>query len=86
MDDQRVELTWTLAQPEEEVLGDEVTFSPSLPLGPVTQPFPLPMAKRLSPILFRFADRDDLELTLRWPEGWQPETLPRRRRRRAPSA
>jgi transglutaminase-like putative cysteine protease len=76
VDDQRVELTWTLAQPEEEVLGDEVTFTPSLPLGPVTQPFPLPMSKRLSPILFRFADRDDLELTVRWPEGWQPEILP----------
>ncbi|HSN85967.1 MAG TPA: DUF3857 domain-containing protein [Thermoanaerobaculia bacterium] len=80
VDDQRVELSWTLAQREEEVLGDEVTLSPSLPLGPMAQPFPLPMTQRRSPILFRFADRDDLELTLRWPEGWQPEALPEARK------
>jgi hypothetical protein len=76
VDDQRVELSWTLAQREEEVLGDEVTLSPSLPLGPVVQPFTLPMTQRRSPIVLRFADRDDLELTVRWPEGWQPESLP----------
>jgi hypothetical protein len=80
VDDQRVELAWNLAQREEEVLGDEVTLSPSLPLGPAVQPFKLPMTQRRSPILLRFADRDDLELTLRWPEGWQPEALPQARK------
>ena len=76
VDDQRLDLTWKLAQPEEEVLGDEASLTPSLPLGPAVQPFKLPMTQRLSPILLRFADRDDLELTLSWPEGWKPEALP----------
>jgi transglutaminase-like putative cysteine protease len=76
VDEQRLELTWKLAQQEEEVLGDEASLTPSLPLGPTVQPFKLPMTQRLSPVLLRYADRDDLELTLSWPEGWQPETLP----------
>lgn len=77
VDDQRIEVTWAMAQQEDEVLGDEVTLRPSLPLGPVQQPFTLPASRRISPVLFNFADRDELELTLRWPEGWKPEALPK---------
>lgn len=77
VDEETVEVTWSLAQREEEVLGDEVSLSPSLPLGPATQPFRTDAAKRISPILFSYAGRDEVELTLRWPEGWAPETLPR---------
>ncbi len=72
-----MEVTWSLAQREEEVLGDEVSLSPSLPLGPATQPFPHRRREADLPILFSYADRDEVELTLRWPEGWAPETLPR---------
>jgi transglutaminase-like putative cysteine protease len=77
VDEQTVEVAWSMAQREEEVLGDEVSLSPSLPLGPVTQPFRTDAASRISPVLFSFADRDEVELTVRWPEGWTPETLPR---------
>jgi transglutaminase-like putative cysteine protease len=76
VDEQKIEVSWALAQREEDVLGDEVTLTPSRPLGPAEQPFPLPAARRVTPILFDFADRDDVELTLRWPEGWEPEALP----------
>ncbi|HYO12720.1 MAG TPA: DUF3857 domain-containing protein [Thermoanaerobaculia bacterium] len=76
VDDTRVEVTWSMAQREEEVLGDEATFDPSRPLGPVKQPFQAPAPSRISPVLFAFADRDEMEVTLRWPEGWILETLP----------
>jgi transglutaminase-like putative cysteine protease len=76
VDDTRVEVTWAMAQREEEVLGDETTFDPSRPLGPVKQPFQAPAASRISPVLFAFADRDETEVTLRWPEGWVLEALP----------
>ncbi|HET9229338.1 MAG TPA: transglutaminase domain-containing protein, partial [Thermoanaerobaculia bacterium] len=76
VDEWKVVVTWVLAQREEEVLGDETTLSPSLPLGPVKQPFHAEAASRVSSILFPYADRDEVELTVRWPEGWQPEKLP----------
>lgn len=77
VDEETVEVTWSMTQREEEVLGDEVSLSPSLPLGPEKQPFRTDAASRISPIVFPFPDRDEVELTLRWPEGWTPETLPR---------
>lgn len=77
VDEQTVEVTWSMTQREEEVLGDEVSLSPSLPLGPAKQPFRTEAASRISPVVFSFPDRDEVELTLRWPEGWTPETLPR---------
>ena len=77
VDEETVEVTWSMAQRDEEVLGDEVTLSPSLPLGPETQPFRTDAVSRVSPILFPYAGRDEVELTLRWPEGWTPETFPR---------
>lgn len=80
VEERRVEVTWSLAQREEEVLGDEATLSPSLPLGPVKQHFHADPASRFSPVLFTFADRDEVELTVRWPEGWQPDKLPKEMR------
>ena len=77
VDEMKVVVTWSLAQREEEVLGDETTLSPSLPSGPVKQPFHAEAASRLSSILFAYADRDEIELTVRWPEGWQPDKLPK---------
>jgi hypothetical protein len=32
---------------------------------------------RRSPVLFEFGDRDDLELSLRWPAGWKIEKTPK---------
>jgi transglutaminase-like putative cysteine protease len=76
VEEQRVEVRWTLSQREEEVLGDEAALSPSRPLGPLTQPFQLPAAQRVSSVLFDFGDRNEVEMTLRWPEGWKLEALP----------
>jgi hypothetical protein len=72
----QMRLTWKMAQHEEEVLGDEVTLSPSRPLGPVTQVLTLPPAQRLTPVVLPFADRDELALELSYPEGWRVEALP----------
>ncbi|MFP5285310.1 MAG: hypothetical protein ACLGI9_06205, partial [Thermoanaerobaculia bacterium] len=77
VDEQKVEVSWSLAQREEEVLGDEATLSPSLPLGPVKQPFHAEAASRVSPIHFAYAYRDEVELTVRWPEGWDVDKLPK---------
>jgi len=72
----RVQVAWTLRLRDEAVLGDEVSFAPSRPLGPVMQPFVQPMAMRRSPVLFSFADRDEVEVRLRWPAGWTVEARP----------
>ena len=76
-DDRRVRLTWSLAQREDEVLGDETSFAPSRPLGPQRQPFVQAADKRRSPVLFPFADRDEVELRLRWPAGWKIDQVPK---------
>jgi hypothetical protein len=73
-DERLVRLTWKLAQHEEDVLGDEASLVPSRPLGPSAQPFV--QDKRRTPILFSYADREEVELRLHWPEGWRVDTLP----------
>lgn len=75
-DERKVAVRWKLSQREEEVLGDEAAYGPSRPLGPVRQPFVLPPDKRRSPVTFAYADRDELELTLTWPQGWAVEAAP----------
>jgi hypothetical protein len=76
VEDRTVRLSWAMAQRAEEALGDEASLKPSAPLGPVQQPFTLPGASRRSPVLFTFPDRDEVELKLRWPEGWRLESQP----------
>lgn len=76
-DEQTVRVTWSLREREEEVLGDESSLFPSAPLGPSKQPFVQDASKRRSPVLFLFADRDEMELKLRWPEGWKVDTRPK---------
>jgi hypothetical protein len=75
-DERRVRLTWSLAQRDEAVLGDESTLAASRPLGPGSQPFVQPAAARQSPVLFSFADVDEVELQLRWSEGWRIDAKP----------
>lgn len=76
LDEERLDVTWSLAQREEEVLGDEASLKPSRPLGPVKQPFTLPPEQRLTPVQFLFGDRDEVELRLTWPEGWELDVVP----------
>jgi transglutaminase-like putative cysteine protease len=70
---QSLTVQWTMAQREEAVLGDEVSFKPSRPLGPVTQPF---ARNRRTPVLFGFADLEESEVIVRWPDDWEAEVLP----------
>jgi transglutaminase-like putative cysteine protease len=76
-DERKVTLTWAVAEREEEVLGDEATVVPSLPLGPLAQPFVQAAGARRSAVMFDFPDRDEVELRLRWPEGWTLDSLPK---------
>jgi len=72
----QVRVSWKLAQREEEVLGDEASLQPSLPLGPITQIFELDPEERKTPILLAFGDTDVVELKVSWPAGWEVEGLP----------
>ena len=74
VDEQTMRVDWTLTQREEEVLGDEVSLLLSRPLGPVEQPFVL--EQRLTPVKLSFADIDEMELDLTWPEGWEIDAVP----------
>jgi hypothetical protein len=76
-DERQVTVTWSMAQREEEVLGDEARIIPSAPLGPRGQIFVQPASSRRTAVMFDFADREEVELRLRWPEGWRVETAPR---------
>ncbi len=79
VDDATVTVTWSLAQRPEEALGDEAAIVPSAPLGPLEQPFVQPAADRRSGVVFGELYRDEVELKLRWPTGWQVEARPQER-------
>ncbi len=72
----KISIRWTMAERPEEVLGDQVSLSPSQPLGPAAQPFKVKAVLRRSPIRFEFADRGEVEVTLTWPAGWTVGTHP----------
>jgi hypothetical protein len=76
VDGGQARLTWRMGQPAEEVLGDEASLTPSLPLGPVTQFLTLAPDKRRTPVVYPFPDRDELTLELTYPAGWRVEELP----------
>lgn len=74
--DQRLRVTWSLSQRDEEVLGDEVSINPTRPIGPAKQLFPLPAEKRMAPVQMLYGRRDELTWSLSWPEGWRLDVLP----------
>lgn len=74
--EQHVRVSWNLTQREEEVLGDEVAVRPSAPLGPISQPFTLPPNQRRTPVQLSYGSRDDVLLSITWPEGWVVDVLP----------
>ncbi len=76
VDEQRIEVGFTVGQHPEDVLGDEVSLLPSRPLGPVEQRLTIPPESRRAPVHLAFADRDEIDLRLRWPPGWEVELLP----------
>jgi hypothetical protein len=75
-DERKVTVTWSMAQRQEEVLGDEADLVPSAPLGPAAQPFVQTAAERKFDVIFDYPDRDEVELRLRWPAGWRLEQRP----------
>ena len=79
VDDATVTVTWTLAERPEEALGDEAGIVPSVPLGPLAQPFVQPAADRRTGVVFGELYRDEVELKLRWPAGWQLDAKPQER-------
>ena len=74
--DGEARITWSMAQREEEVLGDEASLTLARPFGPATQPFGLPAARRRTPVRFAAARRDHSEVTISWPEGWELDVTP----------
>ena len=76
-DERKVTVTWSMAQLQEQVLGDESTVVPSAPLGPAFQPFVQTAAERKLDIVFDFPDREEVELRLRWPAAWHLDQRPR---------
>ena len=76
-DERKVTVTWSLAQREEEALGDEATIGPAAPLGPMAQPFVQPASARRTGVSFDYPDREEVQLRLRWPEGWKVESRPK---------
>lgn len=71
-----VTVTWSLAQKPDEVLGDETEILPSRPLGPIEQRFLVQPSSRYAPVLLGWADRDESEVTVTWPEGWAIDVEP----------
>ncbi len=76
LDERRVQVAWTLEQHLEDVLGDEASLVPSLPLGPIEQLFALPPERRMTPVQMSFPDRDEVVLTVTWPESWEVDVMP----------
>jgi len=76
VDHERITVTFTLLQHEEDLLGDEVSYRPSRPFGPTKQRYTLPPEKRRQAVQVSFADRDEVELVVRWGEGWRVDAAP----------
>ncbi len=72
--ERKVTVTWSMAQRDEEVLGDESALAPSAPLGPAAQPFVEP--ERKIDVILPYPARDEVELHLRWPAGWRLDQRP----------
>ncbi len=72
---QHLRVGWSLAQRDEEVLGDEVTVAPARPLV-ASQPFTLTPEQRKTPVQTLYGRRDELVTTLTWPAGWEVDVVP----------
>ena len=74
IDDARVEVEWRQALTEAD--ENELLLSPSAPLGPVMIAASLPPTDRRTPVVLEFADRNEVEWHVSWPEGWEIEATP----------
>jgi hypothetical protein len=72
----QIELTWQLHQREDEILGDEASIAPAMPLAFTRTPFTLPGEQRKSPVHLPFCFTDRVVLNLSWSEEWSVDSLP----------
>jgi hypothetical protein len=72
----RIEVAFSLSQHQGDVLGDEASLKPSRPFGPTQQRYTLPGDERRQAVQVSFADRDEVELVLRWSKGWELAAAP----------
>ena len=76
VDGARIEVVFGLRQRPSDVLGDEASLLPSLPLGPLSQRYPQTPAERRTAARASFADHDAVTLELTWPDGWEIDLEP----------
>ena len=76
VEERRLNIRWRLQQRLEEVLGDEVSWLPSQPLGPAKQRFTMPQDQRQSPVMLPFGTLSELEATVTWPQDWELDLVP----------
>lgn len=72
-DASKVDISWAMAQREDEVLGDEVSFNPASVLR-ASQHFE--SQTRRTPVELEMNRNDKVSVTLTWPEGWEIEAVP----------
>lgn len=77
VDDGHIAVTWVLAQRAEEVLGDEATIRLAAPLALQANPFTLEVEERQTKVFLSFADQEEVETHVVWPESWQIDIEPR---------
>ncbi|MEO8360152.1 MAG: DUF3857 domain-containing protein [Vicinamibacteria bacterium] len=75
-DEGALKVGWAMAATEESVLGDEVSFVPSRPIGPLRQPFTVTESERRSPVMLDHSGVEEIEVNVTWPKGWSPVAPP----------
>jgi len=76
IDEARVTVEWQLAPPDGSAGESEVLLETATPLGPVSLAASFPATGRRTPVLFDFADRDEVEWHVSWSAGWELEAVP----------
>lgn len=76
LEKQGIDITFDLRQQDSDVLGDEVSLLLSRPLGPSRQRYTQEPSERRQAVQVSYADRDEIEVLLRWPEGWSLDVAP----------
>jgi len=76
VEESRVEVEWRLDSTEQGGGETEALVNPAAPLGPIALASMFPASGRQTPVLFDYGDRDDVELHLSWPPGWELEAPP----------
>ncbi len=74
IESREVDVTWTLKQRDEDVLGDQASIAVAGILARTSNPFSAP--SRLTPVYYPFPRSETVELELSWAAGWQVDAQP----------